>query len=228
MLKQTKFTLTILVLVLISLNIYFLLNVKHKNLVESIIEFKLNENNNEVINPHDHEYIINPGDTICIGQNVTLLAMVPVSPHKLINRLIIRTSWMSRSITPRMRVIFLTGYSSNQTVNEQLKEESQLYGDIVQESFMDTYKNLTLKTMMGIKWATKYCSNAKFYLKIDDDMVVNAPRLVEFLEHKNNTNLKNTFLCNPLWKSEVIRDNTSKFYMSKEEFSADTYGVCTS
>lgn len=119
----------------------------------------------------------------------------------------------------------MIGKSSNATINEKLKEESQQYGDIVQEDFADTYKNLTLKTIMAVKWASIYCSNAKFFLKIDDDMIVNAPKLVKWLETSGN-HFTNTFLCNPLWQSEVIRDNTSKFYMSKQDLPQDTYGIC--
>ncbi len=131
--------------------------------------------------------------------------------------------WANKNLAQGLRVLFVVGKSSNETINKKLKEEYQIYGDIIQEDFADTYKNLTLKTIMSIKWASTYCSNAKYLLKIDDDMIVNAPKLVKWLE--TNT-YSNTFLCNPLWKSEVIRDNTSKFYMSKQDYYEDTYGIC--
>ena len=131
--------------------------------------------------------------------------------------------WANKNLAPGLRVLFVIGNSLNKTVNKQLKEEFKIYGDIIQENFADTYKNLTLKTITSIKWASVYCSNAKYFLKIDDDMIVNAPNLIKWLE--SNT-YSNTFLCNPLWNSEVIRDNTSKFYMSKQDYYEDTYGVC--
>ncbi len=55
------------------------------------------------------------------------------------------------------------------TSEEDLKaiqEEHQLYGDIVQGSFLESYRNLTLKAVMGLKWVTTYCSNAKYVIKV--------------------------------------------------------------
>ena len=41
----------------------------------------------------------------------------------------------------------MIGKSLNETVNELIVEESKNFGDIVQEDFMDTYQNLTTKTV---------------------------------------------------------------------------------
>ena len=63
----------------------------------------------------------------------------------------------------------------------QIVEEYRTHGDIIQEDFVDSYMNLTLKTIMGIKWAQNYCSKASFILKTDDDIFVNIPLLMENL-----------------------------------------------
>lgn len=34
-----------------------------------------------------------------------------------------------------------------------------LLGDIIQEGFVDSYNNLTLKTVLMLKWVTKSCAN---------------------------------------------------------------------
>ena len=43
--------------------------------------------------------------------------------------------------------------------------------------FQDIYYNLTLKTVMGLKWSSIYCSQAKYVMKTDDDIFVNVPLL---------------------------------------------------
>uniref|UniRef100_A0A182IKR6 Galectin domain-containing protein n=1 Tax=Anopheles atroparvus TaxID=41427 RepID=A0A182IKR6_ANOAO len=46
------------------------------------------------------------------------------------------------------------------TVDElqlRIVNESEVYGDIIQESFIDSYNNLTLKTIMMLKWVTNNC-----------------------------------------------------------------------
>lgn len=34
-----------------------------------------------------------------------------------------------------------------------------MHNDMIQESFLDTYNNLTLKTMMMLKWVNNHCAN---------------------------------------------------------------------
>ena len=43
--------------------------------------------------------------------------------------------------------------------------------------FQDIYYNLTLKTVMGLKWTSIYCNQAKYIMKTDDDIFVNIPLL---------------------------------------------------
>uniref|UniRef100_A0A182K0K2 Hexosyltransferase n=1 Tax=Anopheles christyi TaxID=43041 RepID=A0A182K0K2_9DIPT len=48
----------------------------------------------------------------------------------------------------------------NEMVDElqlRIVNESEVYGDIIQESFIDSYNNLTLKTIMMLKWVTNNC-----------------------------------------------------------------------
>ena len=48
-----------------------------------------------------------------------------------------------------------------------------MHQDLVQEEFVDTYDNLTLKTVAGLRWVSLYCSRARYVLKIDDHVFVN-------------------------------------------------------
>jgi len=52
----------------------------------------------------------------------------------------------------------------------EVEEESRLESDIVQGDFIDSYHNLTYKNVMGLLWATEYCSGAGVIVKTDDDM----------------------------------------------------------
>ena len=56
-----------------------------------------------------------------------------------------------------------------------MKEENDRHGDILQESFHDSYNNLTIKSIFILKYfvrAAKYFEN-KFLLKTDDDSFIN-------------------------------------------------------
>lgn len=64
----------------------------------------------------------------------------------------------------------------------RLINESEVYGDIIQESFIDSYNNLTLKTIMMLKWVTNNCDGrVKYIMKCDDDTFVNVPNLLQVL-----------------------------------------------
>ena len=76
-------------------------------------------------------------------------------------------------------MIFLLGNTAapDEVLEDEIKTENENYNDILREDFLDSYQNLTLKTLGGIKWGAIFCSQAQFVLKTDDDMYVNVPLL---------------------------------------------------
>ncbi|NXR67146.1 B3G5B glucosaminyltransferase, partial [Rhadina sibilatrix] len=63
----------------------------------------------------------------------------------------------------------------------ELLAESRQHGDILQGDFGDTYANLTLKTLLLLRWARACCGGAPFLLKADDDVFVNVPAVATYL-----------------------------------------------
>jgi hypothetical protein len=55
----------------------------------------------------------------------------------------------------------------------EMTYEVPLQYDIVQEDFLDSYRNVSLKSAAMLKWSYTYCPSAKYTLKGDDDMFVN-------------------------------------------------------
>ena len=81
------------------------------------------------------------------------------------------------------KLIFLLGTTStpDPELEGRIAEETALQGDLVREDFLDTYQNLTLKTLAGVKWAGQFCGQAEFVMKTDDDMYVNVGEVMEYL-----------------------------------------------
>lgn len=79
-----------------------------------------------------------------------------------------------------------------------LADESFVNNDIIQEQFLDTYNNLTLKSVMLLKWITSNCNKLVYTMKTDDDMYVNVPALVKNLKERKQSNntLIGTLICN--------------------------------
>ena len=71
---------------------------------------------------------------------------------------------------------------SNIAEQKEIDLENRIYRDIIQEDFIDTYHNLTLKNVMAYKWARTYCPHADFVMVGNDDVVVDIFKLVPYLQ----------------------------------------------
>ncbi|BFZ18024.1 hypothetical protein BsWGS_21063 [Bradybaena similaris] len=82
---------------------------------------------------------------------VTVVIAIHVSPDRLATREVIRNTWLSKvrgnsSGYSRVRYFFLLGRPENEETRRAIVDESELHQDIVAAEFVDTYRNLTLKT----------------------------------------------------------------------------------
>ena len=71
------------------------------------------------------------------------------------------------------RIVFLLGISENFQKMKTIQAEASQHNDIVQGDFVDTYRNLTLKGVMGLRWVHENCPNVKVIMNMDDDSFVN-------------------------------------------------------
>ena len=140
---------------------------------------------NEIVNPHDFKYILNPGHRICgLGQKpkVFLLIYVHTSPDNYKRRLSIRETWAKRSMFRDIRIVFMMGRTESTKTSEMILLENGIYGDLVQEDFIDSYRNLTYKGIMAMKWISEYCPKAQYILKVDDDIITNTFTILRHLK----------------------------------------------
>ncbi|PIK39379.1 putative beta-1,3-galactosyltransferase 1-like [Apostichopus japonicus] len=113
-----------------------------------------------------------------------------------------------------VRSVFLLGKPKEEKLIAEIKAEQEIYQDILMEDFDDTYKNLTLKVLMGMKWASEYCSNASWVMKVDDDVYVDLTNAVALLEGVTTT--VKTMIGRPIRNSKPVRDTNRKWFVSKE------------
>lgn len=65
----------------------------------------------------------------------------------------------------QIRTVFLIGLTDNNETQEQIVNESRAHNDLIQEHFIDSYNNLTLKSVMMLKWINTNC-DGKGYTNI--------------------------------------------------------------
>jgi len=59
-------------------------------------------------------------------------------------------------------------------------DEQELYQDTLQKDFNDTYNNLTIKSVITLKYYTNLRSDKLLLLKTDDDSFVHIGKLFQF------------------------------------------------
>ncbi|KAM9695774.1 beta-1,3-galactosyltransferase 5-like [Trichechus inunguis] len=157
-------------------------------------------------------------------QNPPFLVLLVTSSHRQTTaRMAIRQTWGRDMVVKgkRIKTFFLLGVTAKEQEMTLVTLEGQQYGDIIQRDFVDVYFNLTLKTMMGIEWVHRFCPQAAFVMKTDSDMFVNIYYLTELLLKKNRTT---RFFTGFLKMNDFpIRDNSSKWFVSKYEYPWDKY-----
>ncbi|CAG5114735.1 unnamed protein product, partial [Candidula unifasciata] len=141
----------------------------------------------KVINPHNFEFVIRPNVT-CFGLQIELAICVAITSDNHAGRSVIRRTWGSYAKDPNNKAVLLFFIGSDKTETDKLsarqsrlQKEALTFGDIVQENYIDSYRNLSLKTVSVLRWVNSFCPNAKYILKLDDDVYVNIPLLMKSL-----------------------------------------------
>jgi Galactosyltransferase. len=91
--------------------------------------------------------------------------------------------------------------------------EAQKYGDIVVEDFIDSYNNLTLKSVFMLKWVVNHCSSVPFVLKTDDDMLINIRGLIKELNNSKYMPSQPLILGRIQKGTKPFRARSSKWYL---------------
>lgn len=180
---------------------------------------------------HDYEYLINPHQKCDVSphlpKEILLVICVLTAPQNRERRDVIRNSYGNESAWPTseegasmVRVVFMLGAAKDIALQAKIEAESALYGDIVQENFVDSYLNLTRKTVMVLKWVTNFCGNAVFMMKADDDIILNVEKVTTFLllspPEDFTAGMKSK-------RVRVVRTKSSKYYTPNHVYNFTHY-----
>eukprot|EP00058_Branchiostoma_floridae_P012193 XP_002597681.1 hypothetical protein BRAFLDRAFT_58514 [Branchiostoma floridae] len=155
--------------------------------------------------------------------------MVTSAPRNNAQRDAIRRTWGNENNVnwTVIRTVFAVGLTPIASTQRLLEQESTTHKDIIQENFVDSYRNLTIKTVMCLKWASEFCPNAKFVLKTDDDTFVNIFNLVRRLWRLNATQARMFVTGRVIPGAKPIRQANSiyesRWIVTKEEYSRESY-----
>ncbi|XP_019716413.1 beta-1,3-galactosyltransferase 2-like [Hippocampus comes] len=173
-----------------------------------------------LLSPETYSYIFNQPDA-CKKGNPFLVFMVPVAPLDSSARDAIRETWGAAGQSTI--TLFYMGVPKEgqvKSIQDKLEEESNNYSDVIQMNFLDSYENLTIKSMMIMNWLATYCPNATYAMKVDADIFVNVFFLVRLL----SSSPRNNYIAGSVISDgKPRRDRNSKWHLSKHLYPEDNF-----
>lgn len=146
-----------------------------------------------------------PIDINALKQRDEIACFVMTSPKNRLARSAIRRTW-GKVIKP----LFIMGLTDNETMRF-VANEAKLFNDIIVEDFVDSYMNLTIKTAFAMKHFIRHFKNSKYFLKIDDDVLLNTDNLYNYLRNENPET--NAIIGARGMAIKPHRDRESKWYV---------------
>ncbi|XP_016110614.1 beta-1,3-galactosyltransferase 1-like [Sinocyclocheilus grahami] len=176
-----------------------------------------------VTHPLNYHFILDEPDK-CSQWDPFLVLMVPVAPHQVDARNAVRSTWGNENSVQGKAVLtlFLVGLTGGPEAQQQLEEESRQHRDLVQSNFVDSYFNLTIKTMVIMDWLATRCPQASYAMKVDSDMYIGLENLMSLLLAPN-TPRQNYITGYLMWDRPVVRDKNSKWYVAEELYPEPKY-----
>ncbi|KAB5526140.1 hypothetical protein PHYPO_G00148330 [Pangasianodon hypophthalmus] len=184
--------------------------------------------------PRKYRFVLNQPE-VCKHRDPYIVIIVPVAPRDVEARNAIRSTWGNDSLVQDgdVLVLFLLGLPSGsdpETQQLRIHQENLRHRDLLQSDFVDSYRNLTIKTMVMLEWLRDHCPQAYYAAKVDADMLINVGALTQMLlrptQHHSN------YITGLVWYGNiVIRDPSSKFYIPHEVYPYPVYppyplGMC--
>ncbi|XP_051716517.1 beta-1,3-galactosyltransferase 2 isoform X1 [Ctenopharyngodon idella] len=176
-----------------------------------------------------YEYILNEPNA-CLLRAPFLVILIAVEPKRTDARDAIRKTWGNESMAGDLgfiRLFFMGVNNETQRKGSKLQhtivDESRQHRDIIQQDYRDGYNNLTLKTLMGMYWITKYCPEATYVMKTDTDMFVNPEYLIQKILKPKGQLTQKYFTGHLMTDYSPNRNKESKWYMPPEVYPGSQY-----
>lgn len=177
-----------------------------------------------LVNLTNFDYIIDkPPVEIKFDKNgvqiPSFVIIIHSNPYQEDYRNSMRSTWSQSD--PRALVYFALGAVNTTKKQIEIENENKIYNDIIQGNFYDSYRNLTYKHTMVLKWFKYNANGIKYLVKLDDDVYANVPGISKYLSELPEEN--ELFLAAPVINPHpMVREGKYKITIDE---SADNYTV---
>ncbi|KAG8454669.1 hypothetical protein GDO86_001042 [Hymenochirus boettgeri] len=164
------------------------------------------------------------------SEKVFLLLAIKSSPANYEHREAVRKTWGAEKTFNGVNIkrIFLSGIPKPEREGKRIMQllniESQMYNDVLQWEFYDTFYNLTLKQVLFLTWLEANCPGAQFIFSGDDDVFVNIKNVVIYLKGQGKAGSKQHHFVGALnIGMPPVREPYSKYYVPQQLFNETSF-----
>ncbi|XP_033764212.1 beta-1,3-galactosyltransferase 1-like [Pecten maximus] len=208
------------VLLVVVVSLYFSITVLFKTTANPPTHSDLRRFTSSTVSRNIPSFLIHPQQK-CFKEcvNDTVILVLSKASHRL-RRRDIRQTWGNLEMQKKYNLClnFLVGIDENVS----LSIENDDYGDIIQVDIEESYYNLTDKTIAAFRWMAQFCSEARFFFKVDDDVFVNIANL-QAIQLKYNKLLDDEHILGACSHFDLPWRTASKWHVSFEQYPFETY-----
>lgn len=163
--------------------------------------------------------------SVCDGQ-VEILVYVQSAWENFLKRRLLRRTWASSRIIygKKVKTFFILGRPKNVNDQVRINNEQLLHGDIIEGDFIDSFQNISIKSVIALSWVSRFCPHVKYVIKSDDDIFVNLfdvmHRILPTMSHDQKY-----IACHVIeaGTSPIVRDPKNKWYIPPHVFPNMTH-----
>ncbi|XP_033760947.1 uncharacterized protein LOC117342795 [Pecten maximus] len=197
------------------------------SMVADAIRKNLTYIQNPPANYHPYKYMNMPVNCRLPTNNDStkrILVLVKSYVGNVEMRVAIRSLW-EKVKDPYMSLVFMLGEypKDNSGRRWPIDRENRIYKDIIQENFVDSYFNNTIKTIMGFNWAVRQCPQADMLLFHDDDYHVKYTNLSIHLRKVLSVNKTNIYSGSLAVNARPYRNRGERWYVTVSQYPFDVF-----
>ncbi|KAK6108661.1 Galactosyltransferase family protein [Brugia pahangi] len=164
----------------------------------------------------DARILLSPSFQQC--PNVSVFYIIRTHPGNIRWRSIIRSTWAG---SLKHSLIFVLGVEKLGGINELVELEAKKYDDLIVFDMIDTYNNMTLKSLNILSWIVRNCQAPRFFMQGDPDIVAFPDEIASYTS-KLDANLIAVY--GKCWKgAKAHREDSSKWALNSLIYPSVTY-----
>ncbi|VDN03032.1 unnamed protein product [Thelazia callipaeda] len=150
--------------------------------------------------------------------NVSVFYIIRTHPRNTSWRNLIRSTWAG---PVKHSLIFVLGVEKVGEVEEMVQFEAQIHDDLIVFDFIDSYDNMTLKSLNILTWIVRNCQLPRFFMQGDPDIVAFPNQISSYTLNLNTSSIAVYGKC---WKrARAYREDRSKWNLDSLTYASVTY-----